>query len=406
MAAFDYVALDNNGRQQKGTQEGDSARQIRQQLREQGLMPLSVELTAQKETITNSSGRRVSKQKIATADLSLLTRQLATLIQASLPVEEALRAVAAQTEKPKIRSMILAIRSRVLEGFTLANSLNEYPNAFPELYRATVSSGEQAGHLDLVLEQLADYIERSHDTQRKIKSALIYPAVITCFSLGIVILLIRFVIPKMVSVFDNSGQTLPLLTRLLIGTSNWLGSYGFYLLLLLMLGVFAFRRALKQPAFRQRVHHQLLHVVLVGRVIRGLNAARVASTLSILSRSGVQLVDALRIAAQVTTNVCIRQAVEQTADRVREGASLNKSLAQSTYFPPMMVQMIASGEASGELDTMLDRAARNQERELEAIVNTVVGLFEPLMMVFMGIVVLMIVLAIMLPIISMNQLVN
>ncbi len=406
MAAFDYVVLDNKGRQRKGILEGDSARQIRQQLREQGLIPLTVELTAQKETTMTSSGRRISRQRITTADLSLLTRQLATLIQAGLPVEEALKAVAQQTEKPKTRSMILAIRARVLEGFTLANSLNEYPHAFPELYRATVASGEHAGHLDLVLEQLADYIERSHDTQRKVKSALIYPGVISCFSIGIVILLMRFVIPKMTSVFENSGQTLPLLTRLLIGTSEWLGHYGLYVLLFGIIALMTFYQGLKQPAFRQRVHSIVLTIPLIGRVIKGLNAARVASTLSILSRSGVQLVDALRIAAQVTTNVCIRAAVEKTADKVREGSSLHKSLGQSDYFPSMMIQMIASGEASGELDRMLDRAAQNQERELESLVNTVVGLFEPLIMMFMGVVVLVIVLAIMMPIISMNQLVN
>lgn len=407
MPAFNYLALDARGRQKKGSLEGDSARQVRQQLREQGFTPLSVEATV-KRSADQKTGevRKYSRQRLSSVDLALVTRQLATLIQAALPIDEALSAVAKQTEKPRIKSMLLEIRSKVKEGFSLADSLTQFPYAFPELYRATVRAGEHSGHLDLVLEQLADYTEQSSDTQKKIKGALIYPVVITIFSIGIVVLLLNFVIPKMVTVFENSSQELPALTAALISASEFLQAYGFVLLLGIIAVAVGFKQALsRRQSFRRKVHLMLLRVPLVAKIIRGINSARVASTLSILARSGVQLVEALQIAAQVTSNLCIRQAVEQAADMLREGSSLNHALGQSKYFPPMMIQMIASGESSGELDSMLGRAARNQERELENLIGTIVSLFEPLMMVFMGIVILVIVLAIMMPIISMNNLV-
>lgn len=407
MPAFNYLALDARGRQKKGSLEGDSARQVRQQLREQGFTPLSVEATV-KRSADQKTGevRKYSRQRLSSVDLALVTRQLATLIQAALPIDEALSAVAKQTEKPRIKSMLLEIRSKVKEGFSLADSLTQFPYAFPELYRATVRAGEHSGHLDLVLEQLADYTEQSSDTQKKIKGALIYPVVITVFSIGIVVLLLNFVIPKMVTVFENSSQELPALTAALISASEFLQAYGLVLLLGIIAVAVGFKQALsRRQSFRRKVHLMLLRVPLVAKIIRGINSARVASTLSILARSGVQLVEALQIAAQVTSNLCIRQAVEQAADMLREGSSLNHALGQSKYFPPMMIQMIASGESSGELDSMLGRAARNQERELENLIGTIVSLFEPLMMVFMGIVILVIVLAIMMPIISMNNLV-
>ncbi len=404
MPAFNYLVLDGKGRQKKGTLEGDSARQVRQQLRDKGLVPLSVEATISKRA-KGQGGGGYSRLRISSNELALLTRQLATLIQAALPVEEALKAVAKQVEKPKVRSMILSIRAKVVEGFTLASSLAEYPNAFPGLYRATVSAGEASGHLDLVLEQLADYTESSADTSKKIKGALIYPIVITFFSVSIVVLLLKFVIPKMVAVFENSGQELPGLTVALIASSDFLQDYGGYIfILLIMMGV-AFVNAMKNEPFQRRVHSVMLRLPLISRICRGIDSARIASTLSILTRSGVQLVEAVQIASEVTSNICIRDAVRAGGVMLREGSSLNKALDQSGHFPPMMIQMIASGEQSGELDNMLGRAAKNQERELESLIGTIIGLFEPLMMVFMGVVVMVIVLAIMLPIISMNNLV-
>lgn len=408
MAAFDYVVLDEKGRQKKGTLEGDSARQVRQQLRDKGLVPLSVDLTVQKgkegDSVLNSLfGPRF---RLTAFELSLITRQLSTLIQAGLPIEEALRAVSKQTDKAKVKSMIVAIRSKVIEGHTFALALGEFPQAFPHLYRATVAAGEHSGHLDLVLEQLADYTERSHDTQRKIKGAMTYPVVITIFSLLIVVGLMQYIVPKMAEVFESSGHELPALTRGLIALSEFMGNYGLLVLVLIVFAVFGFIRALKNEAFEKRYHRRLLHLPLVGRMSRGINSSRVIGTLSILSASGVQLVDALKIASEVAGNVVIREAVFEASVKVREGGSLNKSLDQSGYFSPMMIQMIASGEVSGELDKMLFRAAATQDRELEALIDTMVGLFQPLMMVFMGGIVMTIILAVMLPIISLNTLVG
>lgn len=407
MAAFDYVVLDEKGRQKKGTLEGDSARQVRQQLRDKGLTPLSVEQTGEQVSSSEKTATQsFSRKSISSSDLALVTRQLATLIQAGLPVEETLRAVSKQSEKPKIASMMLAIRSKVVEGHTLAQSLAIYPNAFPHLYRATVAAGEHSGHLDLVLEQLADYTESSHDTAKKIQGAMIYPVVLTLFSLLIVIGLIRFVIPKMQNVFESSGQELPALTQGLINLSQFLQDYGLFLLLVIIALGIAFSRALRNDAFRYRMHSLILRLPLLSKMSRGVNSARVASTLSILSASGVQLVDALRIAGEVASNWLIRDAVVEAATSLREGSSLHKSLDHCGWFPPMMIQMIAAGENSGELDSMLARAARTQERELEGLISTLVSLFEPLMMIFMGLVILVIVSSIMMPIISMNNLVG
>ena len=406
MPAFDYVALDASGKQKKGVLEGDSPRQVRQQLKEKGLVPLSVESNTQRakeQTGKVSIGGRVS---ISASDLALITRQLATLLAAGLPLEEALKAVSRQQEKPKVKSMVLAIRSKVVEGHSLAASLQEFPQSFPELYRATVSAGEHSGHLDLVLEQLADYTEARYRTRKKVQGAMIYPIVLTFFAFVIVSGMLTFVVPKIVAVFESSKQQLPAITRFLIGLSHFLQSWWWLLGILAVAAVMGFRRALKNERFRYRFHQWMLRAPLLGRINRGLDASRVASTLSILSRSGVPLVDAMRIAGQVAGNVCIRESVIEGAVKLKEGSSLFNALDSSGHFPPMMMQMIASGENSGELDSMLARAATNQERELEDLIDTIVALFEPLMLVVMGGVVMVIVLSIMMPILSMNQLVS
>ncbi|NPU92033.1 MAG: type II secretion system inner membrane protein GspF [Gammaproteobacteria bacterium] len=405
MPAFDYVALDAKGKQKKGVLEGDSPRQVRQQLKEQGLVPLSVETNTQKAK--EQTGKiSIGRVSISAGDLALVTRQMATLLAAGLPLEEALRAVSRQQDRPKIKSMMLAIRSKVTEGHSLASSLNEFPQSFPELYRATVSAGEHSGHLDLVLEQLADYTESRYRTRKKVQGAMIYPIVLTLFAFVIVTGMLTFVVPKIVAVFEDSKQELPLITRVLIGTSDFLQGWWWLLLLLIAGCVFAFKRALKNEAFRYRFHGWLLRAPLLGRINRGLDASRVASTLSILSRSGVPLVEAMRISGQVAGNLCIRESVLDGAVKLKEGSSLFAALDGSGHFPPMMMQMIASGESSGELDSMLSRAATNQERELEDLIDTIVALFEPLMLVVMGGVVMMIVLSIMMPILSMNSLVG
>jgi general secretion pathway protein F len=405
MAAFEYVALDTKGRQQKGVLEADSARQVRQLLREKQLAPLQVEPAHRKEHSENSGGFSL-RRGLSARDLALVTRQLATLIGAALPIEEALRAAAAQSRQPRIQSMLIAVRAKVLEGHSLANALGAFPAAFPELYRATVAAGEHAGHLAPVLEQLADYTEQRQQSRQKIQMALLYPVILMLASLGIVGFLLGYVVPDVVRVFVDSGQTLPALTRGLILLSELVKAWGALVIVLAVLGVIAFRRALRNDDLRRRWHAFLLRLPLIGGLIAATETARFASTLAILVRSGVPLVEALAIGAEVVSNRIIRTDVANATQRVREGGSLSRALEASRQFPPMMLHMIASGERSGELDQMLARTARNQENDLAATIGLLVGLFEPFMLVFMGAVVLVIVLAILLPILSLNQLVG
>ena len=402
MAAFEYIALDAKGRQQKGVLEADSPRQVRQMLRDRQLAPLEVKATRTRE----QSGGLGFGRNLSARDLALVTRQLATLVQAALPIEEALGAAAAQSTTPRIQAMLLAVRAKVLEGHTLADALKEFPGAFPDLYRATVSAGEHAGHLGPVLEQLADYTEQRQQSKQKIQLALLYPVILMITSLIIVGFLLGFVVPDVVRVFVDSGQTLPALTRGLIAVSELVKGWGWLFIILSIAGVIGLRAALKDEGRRRRWHAFLLKLPMMGRMMRATDTARFASTLAILTRSGVPLVEALAISAEVISNRVIRGEVVVAAQKVREGGSLTRALDASGQFPPMMLHMIASGERSGELDSMLARTARNQENDLAAQISLLVGLFEPFMLVFMGVVVLVIVLAILMPILSLNQLVG
>ncbi|MEN5208569.1 type II secretion system inner membrane protein GspF [Stenotrophomonas terrae] len=401
MAAFEYLALSADGRRHKGVLEADSARQARQQLRERNLAPVQVEAAAARDAGTTASGGG----RIGSSDLALLTRQLATLVQAALPVEEALRAVAAQTSKPRIRATLLAVRGRILEGHGLAAALAAYPRAFPTIYRSMVAAGER-GHLGVVLEQLADYTEQRQQSRQRIQLALLYPLILLVVASLIVGFLLGYVVPDVIDVFVDSGQALPWLTRALVATSNAVTHWGPWLLPLLVLSGVLLWRTLQQPENRLRWDTGLLKLPLFGLLLRDLDTARFASTLAILARSGVPLVEALRIAAQVVGNQCIKVGLLQSELVVREGGSLTRALEQHTPLPPMLLHMVAAGEKSGELDAMLARAARNQETDLAARIALLVGLFEPFMLVLMGVVVLLIVLAILLPIMSLNQLVG
>ena len=406
MAAFEFTALDHQGKQHKGTLEADSGRQVRQMLRDKQWTPLAVNTLAERRHATVAGKNLLLCRGVSAIELATITRQLATLIQAAMPIEEALNAVAAQQETRRIKNLLLAVRSRVLEGYTLAKSLEAFGEAFPPMYRATVAAGEHAGYLDRVLNRLADYTETRMRSGQKVQQALVYPIILLVASVGIVGFLLGFVVPDVVKVFLDSGQELPLITELLIIASEGLQAWW-----TVLFGVFAglialLRYLLQKEAIHLAWHQTLLRLPLVGRFVRTANAARFASTLSILTRSGVSLVDALMIAAQVVSNDAIRLAVQASAKRVSEGSSLNRALAETHYFPPLMLHMIASGEATGELDQMLERTAQNQQMELEGRITVMLGLLEPLMLVFMGGVVMLIVLAILLPILNMNQLLS
>lgn len=405
MAAFEYLALDGRGRQQKGVIEADSPRQVRQLLRDRQLAPLEVRQTRTRSHAGGGGGFGFGRG-LSARDLALITRQLATLVQAALPIEEALGAAAAQSTKPRIQAMLLAVRARVLEGHGLADALKEFPSAFSGLYRATVAAGEHAGHLGPVLEQLADYTEQRQQSRQKIQLALLYPIILMVASLAIVAFLLGSVVPDVVRVFIDSGQALPALTRGLIAVSDLVKEWGWLVVLLAIALIAGMKVALRDEARRKRWHAFLLKVPLIGSMMRATDTARFASTLAILTRSGVPLVEALAISAEVISNRVIRAEVVVAAQKVREGGSLTRSLEATGQFPPMMMHMIASGERSGELDQMLARTARNQESDLAAQISLLVGLFEPFMLVFMGVVVLVIVLAILMPILSLNQLVG
>ncbi|HUG98502.1 MAG TPA: type II secretion system inner membrane protein GspF [Gammaproteobacteria bacterium] len=405
MGAFEYTAVDRGGRQQKGVLEGDTARQVRQLLREREMLPLSVDEVVERERGSSSAGLSL-RRGMSAADLALITRQLATLLRSGMPLEETLLAVGQQSEKPRLKSILLGVRSRVMEGHTLAAGLSEFPQAFPEIYRATVAAGEQSGHLDPVLERLADYTEGRQQLRQRVSHALIYPVILTVLAVSIVGGLLVYVVPKVVGVFENTGQDLPLFTRALIAASDFLRDYGIVVFALLALGLFVFSRMLRQLHFRRRWHHFLLRVPLVGRLKRGVNTARFTRTLSILAGSGVPVLEALRISADVVTNVPMKEAIQETAVRVREGAPLGRSLGASRLFPPMTMHLISSGEASGELEDMLERAAANQEREVDGLVGALLAILEPALILVMGALVLAIVIAILLPIFQLNQLIG
>ncbi len=403
MAAFEYTALDARGRERKGVLEGDAARQVRQQLREQGLTPLSVEAVRVREA---RSRKALFQRGISPTDLALITRQWATLVRSGLPVDEALLTVSKQTEKARLKSMMAAVRSRVLEGHTLAVALGDFPHVFSDLFRATVAAGEQSGHLDVVLERLADYTEARQQLSQKMMLALIYPTLLTLVAIAVVILLLTFVVPQVVQVFDNIDQELPPLTRGLIASSEFLQSYGLAILMLLVVLGVGFAYLLRIHAFKRGFHRLLLKTPLISRLVRGMDTARFARTFSILVASGVPVLEGMRISATVMSNLPMREAVEDAARRVREGTGIHAALESCGYFPPMTVHLIASGESSGNLEEMLERAASGQEREMETLISGLMGLFEPILILAMGGIVLVIVLAILLPIFDLNQLVQ
>ena len=404
MGAFEYTAVDPSGKEKKGVIEGDTPRRVRQALRERDLLPLSINEIAEKET----SKKQIfpARRALSANDLAIITRQIATLVHSGIPLEEALTAVGEQNDKPRIKSVIMGVRAKVMEGHTLADGLADFPKAFPEIYRATVLAGEQSGHLDAVLERLADYTESRQELRQKIMNAMIYPIVLTVLALSIVSLMLVYVVPKVVGVFANTGQELPALTTALIALSDFLRDYGVFVLILIGVLAWVARRALQHPGPRRKFHIFLLRLPVVGKLVRGLNTAQFTRTFSILTGSGVPVLESLQISAEVISNLPMRDGVEEAAARIREGAAIGKSLAASGHFPPLCIHLISSGEASGQLEMMLGRAAANQEREMDGLIAALLGILEPALIVGMGGVVLVIVLAILLPIFELNQLVG
>ncbi|MBF0270740.1 MAG: type II secretion system inner membrane protein GspF [Magnetococcales bacterium] len=405
MGTFEYTALDGRGRTRKGVEEGESAREVRDRLRESGLTPLTM-LEIQQGAAHPQTGFLSPTRGVGGADLTLATRQLATLLKASLPVEEALNAVSQQTDHKKLRVILLSVRARVLEGRALAQALADYPTLFSDLYRETVAAGESSGQLDRVLDRLADYLEKSRKLKAGVGLALIYPAVVVFFSILVAGALVTYVVPEVTKVFEDFGQELPPLTRGLIALSDFLRFQGGWLLVGVVGMVIGVRLLMRKESARRVWHRVLLRLPLSSALVRGINTARFARTLGILTGSGVPILEGLRISGRGVANLPMREAVARAAERVREGGGLHQALAESRIFSPMVVHLIASGEASGNLANMLDRAAEAQEQEVETLVSVLTGMLEPLLIFLMGGMVLTIVVAILLPIFNLNQLIQ
>jgi general secretion pathway protein F len=408
MGAFQYTALDTTGQERQGVHEGDTAKQVRQLLRDQGLLPVTVEEVHRREARSDAASTmsRQRNKRMSARDLAMVTRQIATLVRSGLPLDESLLAVSEQTEHTHIRNILMGVRAKVLEGHPLAEGLGDFPSSFPEIYRATVAAGEQSGHLDTVLERLADYTESREQLRSRTINAMLYPAMLFVVCSGIVMLMLTYVVPKIIKQFDNAKAQLPLMTRILMAFSNFMRDWGPWLLAALVIGGYLFNRSLQNVNNRRRFHAFLLKMPLLGRVVRGNNTTRFARTLATLTSSAVPVLDALRISGEVVNNLPMREAVQEAAVKVREGSPIGKSLGATKQFPPMMIHLISSGESSGELETMLDRAAANQEREMDAVLSAFVGLLGPLMIVIMAGLVLFIVLAMLLPIFQLNELVG
>ena len=406
MPAFQYVALNPQGKEIKGILEADSARQLRQTLRDQALTPMQVEPSnKQFDKDSNQHGFSLFTPKLKALDRVLFTRQLSTLLASSMPIEESLNAIAQQNEKQSNKALIMGIRSRVLEGNSLAQSLLEYPSSFSNLYCSSVAAGEQSGFLDQVLDNLSNYLEREHESYRNVEMALMYPIILLIVAFVIVGALMVYVLPDMIDVIENTGQTLPWATTLLISVTELLKSFWWALLCgILALSLFI-RGILNREKVRLIWDAYKFSLPIIGKIIRSSNSARFSNTLSILTKSGIPLVDSMKIASEVVANKALQTDLRTATQDVVEGKSLRESLENISYFPPMMMHMIGSGEQRGELDQMLARVAEYQQAEVERLVSTLVKLFEPAMMIIMGGTVLFIVMAVLLPILSMNQIV-
>lgn len=402
MPAFRFEAATATGQIEKGVVDADSARQARSQLRDRGLTPIQVDSLQQTEATrsVNVSGR------LRTAELTLATRQLASLLAARLPIEQALATVAEQGERRVVRERFAAVRSDVVGGQTFAEALAKYPKDFPDVYRALVSAGEQSGDLGMVMNRLADYVEARSTLSQKIVLAFTYPAIVSAVAFMVIIALLTYVVPQVVTVFDQTDQALPALTVGLIKLSDFIRNWGWLVAVVLALAFAIFRLTLRSPTARLAWDTRMLGAPLIGRLIRGMNTSRFTSTLAILTGSGVPLIGALEAGSNTLSNTALKNNVEDAISRVREGASLARALGAGNQFPPMVVHMIASGEATGELSEMLERCAQTVSGETERRALGLTNLLEPLLILVMGGIVLLIVLAVMLPIIEINSLVR
>ncbi len=414
MPTFKYKALDKDGKEKSGDINADNEKEARKKLRRDKLLPLNVTSINKPENnnVKNKSVLNIqlfssSKNKLKVAELALFTRQLATLLSSGMPIDESLRALVDQQDNAKISRIVSVLLEKVQEGYSLSVSMSFFSEAFPQLYRSTINSGEKSGHLAAVLESLADYTDRQNTLTMKIKQAAIYPIVMVCLSVIILSFLLVFVVPKMSSVFADFDQKLPLITRIMLSISNFLVDYGVYFFAGIFILIFVFKYLiLKNRAYKFKLHKILLKLPVIGNAIRTVNIARYARTFGMLFQAGVPVIDSMRVSSQVVSNLPMHDALYSAANEVQEGGTIFNALRETKFFPAIGLHLVSSGEKSGKLDFMLNKVADTQEQQVEGVITNVLSLFEPFIIVTMGGVVLMIVLSIMLPILQMNQLVG
>ncbi|MEC9415815.1 MAG: type II secretion system inner membrane protein GspF [Pseudomonadota bacterium] len=402
MPAFEYIAANDKGSEIKGSIEGDTEKHVSYILREKGLFPISIKKLSNKPL---NKKINLMQTNLSSKDLALFTRQLATLIGSGIPLDEALISINEQQKKQYAKNIILGVHSKIMEGYTLAESLSEFPNSFPLIYITTVSAGEQSGNLTLILEKLASFTESKRKLQEQVKNALIYPSALIITAILVISFMLAYVVPKVIYIFENFDQQLPLLTRLIISLSDFIRENWLTIIIFIVLSITLIRYFLRDYKIKKKYHTLLLRLPIFGRLTTNMNSARFMQTLSILSGSGVPILDALKISTNVVTNIPMKEAAEVTAIKVSEGESISKSLSSSNLFPSMMVHMIGSGENSGRLDEMLNRATENQEEEVKNTIDVFLGIMQPLTVVIMAVIVLLIVLAILLPIFEINNLI-
>ncbi len=403
MAIFSYVSVDGKGNTKKGILDGDSAQHIRQQLQDMNLTLIELTPLKDKNQQDHHPWSFSKKARVSTSTLSVLTFQLGTLLTAGLTIVAALQNIAEEMENTRLKTVLLTVRTRILEGHTLAYGMNEFPEVFPDLYRATIAAGDKSGHLDDVINKLALNLDQEEHIRQKIQQAMIYPALLTFVSFTIIFFLLTYAMPKITQTFIESGQTLPAVTSVLLAFSRGLKTYGIYVLIFIFLMIMGFKHFLKSDKFRFRYQLFLLKIPILNKAITITNAARFARTFGILFAAGVPVSQAMQTANSIITLLPMKAAIKHAITQVTEGLSIHQALSQTGYFTKMSTQLIASGETSGKLELMLEKTAAYQEQQVIRWTTTILALFEPVMILFMGIVVLFIVLAILLPIFQLNE---
>ncbi len=406
MAAFRFEAFNQQGKTSQGVVDADSLRLARVRLRDMGLIPIKVDPLSEQVDRQKSSVPLFKRSRVSNYDQSQVTRQLSTLLNAGLNVEQSLAAIAEQIEKTELREILLNIRADVMAGNSLSHAMGNYPDVFSEVYCAIVNAGEKSGELPNILDRLASYTESRQQLTQKVIAALVYPILVTLTSILVVGGLLIYVVPQIVTVFEQSKQSLPFLTVAMIFVSDVLRATWIYLILAIASGLYFFNKSLKNDSLRSKFHLSLLKIPLLGSLILSVNTARFAKTLSILVGSGVPIILALNAASKATAFLPMREAIQEAIKSVKDGGALSSSLKSSKLFPPILIHLIANAEQTGNLDKMLDSAASQQENEVNNKITILTSILEPALIIVMGVMVMAIVLAVMLPIIQINQIIR